>query len=304
MPEMISTKRVACIVLLIVMTAGGSEAVAQGDRFMSRPRQLTFEGRRNGEAYFSPDSTKLIFSGEREPGNPFFQIYILDLLTGDSNRVSPGTGMTTCAYFRPASTTVLFASSHLDPEAERKQQAEFDRRKKQGPSRYLGWNYEPHYDVFTSDREGGQLTRLTDTFGYDAEAAYSNNGRMIIFCSMRDAYPNDQLTPELRKEFETRQENFAELYIMNADGSNQRRLTDWWGYDGGPFFSPDDKRVVWRHFEDNGMIADVYTINIDGTDRRRLTDFEAMSWAPFYHPSGDYVVFTTNKHGFDDSTLR
>lgn len=306
-----STKAVLLPVLVLVLMGAETAVKAQvaeqraieGDRFMSRSRQLTFEGRRNGEAYFSPDAGKLIFSGEREPENPFFQIYILDLVTGDSWRVSPGRGMTTCSYFQPASLRVLFASSHLDPDADAKVQAELERRKTQGHSRYLGWNYNPHYDIFSSNRDGSDLRRLTDTPGYDAEGTYSNNGRMIVFCSMRDAFPLDKLTPEQRRAFDAKPENFAELYLMNADGTEPRRLTDWWGYDGGPFFSPDDTRIVWRHFDEGGMLADVYTMNVEGTDRRRLTDFSSMSWAPFYHPSGDYVVFTTNKNGFDNFEL-
>jgi Tol biopolymer transport system component len=90
---------------------------------------------------------------------------------------------------------------------------------------------------------------------------------------------------------------------MNADGTGQRRLTDSPGYDGGPFFSPDGRRIVWRRFSEDGMVADVYTMNLDGTDTRRLTDFKAMSWAPYFHPSGRYVVFTANKLGFSNFEL-
>src|SRR5436309_10262984 len=77
-------------------------------RFLSNIRQLTFEGRRSGEGYFSPEGKFLIFQSEREPGNPFYQIYLLDLENGDSQRVSPGNGKTTCAFFRPHSGEVLF----------------------------------------------------------------------------------------------------------------------------------------------------------------------------------------------------
>jgi Tol biopolymer transport system component len=90
---------------------------------------------------------------------------------------------------------------------------------------------------------------------------------------------------------------------MNANGSDVRRLTDEPGYDGGPFFSPDGRRIIWRHFEENGMIADVWTMNLDGSDKRRITDFKSMSWAPFYHPSGKYVMFTSNKFGFENFEL-
>src|SRR5712671_6270751 len=97
-------------------------------RFLQNTRQLTFEGRRSGEGYFSPDGKSLIFQSEREGGNPFYQIYILDLESGDTHRVSPGTGKTTCAFFRPGTDEVLFASTHLDPQATAKQKAELEFR--------------------------------------------------------------------------------------------------------------------------------------------------------------------------------
>ena len=90
---------------------------------------------------------------------------------------------------------------------------------------------------------------------------------------------------------------------MNADGSNVRRLTDAPGYDGGPFFSPDGQRILWRHFEENGLNADIWTMKTDGSDKRRITDFKSMSWAPFFHPSGNYIIFTSNKFGFENFEL-
>src|SRR5262245_28863757 len=60
--------------------------------FLSRIRRLTVEGRRAGEGYWSPDGNRIVFQSEREPGNPFYQIYTLDLTTGDTKRISPGTG--------------------------------------------------------------------------------------------------------------------------------------------------------------------------------------------------------------------
>jgi Tol biopolymer transport system component len=87
------------------------------------------------------------------------------------------------------------------------------------------------------------------------------------------------------------------------DGSNVRRLTDAPGYDGGPFFSPDGKRIIWRHFEENGAIADIWTMNLDGSDKKQLTNFKSMSWAPFYHPGSKYLIFTSNKLGFENFEL-
>ena len=90
---------------------------------------------------------------------------------------------------------------------------------------------------------------------------------------------------------------------MRTDGSDVRRLTDVPGYDGGPFFSPDGRRIVWRRFDEQGLIADIWTMNTDGTDQRRITDFGSMSWAPYIHPSNEYVFFASNKLGFENFEL-
>src|SRR5678815_5681351 len=50
--------------------------------FLTRIRRLTIEGRRSGEGYWSKDGTQLVFQSEREPGNPFYQIYLMDMETG------------------------------------------------------------------------------------------------------------------------------------------------------------------------------------------------------------------------------
>ena len=90
---------------------------------------------------------------------------------------------------------------------------------------------------------------------------------------------------------------------MRADGSEQTRLTNVWGYDGGPFFTPDGKKIVWRRFDEQGLIADVWTMNPDGSDQRQITDFGSMSWAPYMHPSGQYIIFASNKLGFENFEL-
>src|SRR5262249_10426890 len=158
-------------------------------------------------------------------------------------------------------------------------------------------------DLFAGRRDGTQMRRLTETPGYDAEGSYSPDGTKVVFCSLRDAYPTNKLSSEDYKRLETDPAWFGEIYLMNADGSGQRRLTRTPGYDGGPFFSPDGQRIIWRRFDEQGVTADVYTMNLEGADRRHLTAVGAMAWAPFYHPSAKYVIFTSNKLGFSNFEL-
>ena len=300
----LKNRLIVCALLLAsaAWVRGAKDDAAQEQRFLTNTRQLIFEGKRSGEGYFSPDGKKLIFQSEREQGNPFYQMYILDLESGDTHRVSPGFGKTTCGFFQPGTDRVIFASSHGDPEARTKQKAELDFRAS-GKQRRYSWDYDPNYDIWSAKQDGSDLVNLTHSLGYDAEGDFSPDGKQIVFCSLRSAFPLDHLTPELHKRYEQDPSYFGEIYIMDADGSNVRRLTNKAGYDGGPFFSPDGQRIIWRHFAESGVQADVWTMKLDGSDKHQVTDFHSMSWAPFYHPSGKYIIFTSNKLGFENFEL-
>jgi Tol biopolymer transport system component len=280
---------------------GTPDGAQREARFVSRVRQLTFEGRRAGEGYFAPDGSRFVFQSEREPGNPFYQIYELNLETGATQRISTGVGKTTCAFYQPTTGDILFASTHQDPRSAELQRAEFELRAT-GKQRRYAWDYDPEMELYVSDAGSGELTRLTDVDGYDAEASFSPDGKWIVFASTRSAYDRE-LSEEESERLEFDLSYFAEIYLMRADGSDTRRLTDTPGYDGGPFFSADGTRIVWRRFDIEGLIADIWTMKLDGSEQRRLTDFESMSWAPFPHPSGEYIIFTSNKFGFDNFEL-
>jgi Tol biopolymer transport system component len=269
--------------------------------FLSRVRRLTVEGKRAGEGYWSPDGTRLVFQSEREPDNPFYQIYVLDLATGDTRRVSNGAGKTTCAFFRPGSDEIEFASTHADPRSKQLQDDERAFRAS-GKERRYSWDYDPEMDIYAYSEKTGAMKRLTTAKGYDAEGSYSPDGKWIVFSSMRGAYDHT-LTEKETKSLGDNPSNFAEIYTMRADGSEQKRLTNVFGYDGGPFFTQDGKKIVWRRFDEAGLIADIWTMNPDGTDQKQITSFGSMSWAPYMHPSGDYYIFASNKLGFENFEL-
>jgi len=278
-----------------------SDPVQSESRFLSGVRQLTYEGLRSGEGYFSRDGRSMVFQSEREPSNPFYQIYWMDRETGDIERVSPGFGKTTCAWIHPDGDRVLFASTQQDPDAIAKQQSELSFRAS-GQTRRYAWDYDPQFDLIEWNRTTGQYTNLTRTLGYDAEGSYSPDGQFIAFASNREAYERP-LTEREQTLFANDPAVALDLYVMRADGTDVRKITDVFGYDGGPFFSPDGRRICWRRFSEDGATAEVFSANLDGSDAKALTRLGAMSWAPYFHPSGDYLIFATNLQGFANFEL-
>ncbi|MCS6976532.1 MAG: biopolymer transporter Tol [Gemmatales bacterium] len=252
----------------------------QETAYLKNIRQVTFDFVRAGEGYFSPDGKQIIFQAEEKGDNPFYQIFVMDLESGKYRRVSPGVGRTTCAFFRPDGKKIIFASSHLDPLAKQRQAEEFKRREeaaRTGQRRRYEWVFDEYMDIFEANPDGSDLKRLTDTPGYDAEGAYSPDGKQIVFCSQRDGN--------------------LELWIMHADGSHPRKLTNAPGcYNGGPFFSPDGKRVIFRADRKNKDELQIHVINVDGTGERQLTDISGVAWAPYWHPDGKHIIFTAAEH--------
>jgi TolB protein len=243
-------------------------------KFLDNVRQVTSGMVKAGEGYFAPDGRTIIYQAVPQ-GYPFYQIYTQPLAKGEAQLVSTGRGRTTCAYFHPSGKSILFASSHLDPqlsqtEEQARRQQEEDR--KSGARRRYQWDFDPHTDIFTADLDGKNMRRLTDAKGYDAEGAYSRDGSKIAFCSDRDGDPD--------------------IYVMNADGSDVRQLTNAPGYDGGPFISPDGKWVIFRSDRKKESYLQIHVIGVDGTNDVALTDNEGVYWAPYWHPTRPWIFWT------------
>ncbi|RMF24051.1 MAG: hypothetical protein D6765_12260 [Bacteroidetes bacterium] len=252
-------------------------------------RQLTFGGD-NAEAYWSFDNRKLVFQATNPAwGAACDQIFIMDAQRGAAEQppmVSTGRGRTTCAFFLPGDTTILYASTHLAgdecPEAPRVVNGKYV------------WAVFPSYDIFIADLQGNILGQLTDHPGYDAEATLSPDGSKIVFTSDRSGD--------------------LELWTMNLDGSELHQVTDELGYDGGAFFSPDGKKLIFRASRPQteeevrtykellaqGLVQpthmELFVCNVDGSDMRQITNLGGANWAPYFHPSGKKVLFASNHH--------
>ena len=272
-----------------------------GRQIIANQRQLIFEGKRSGEAYFHPSGDHLVMQAEVSPETPFYQIYTYNLKTGDTALVSTGNGKTTCSYFHPNGQTLLFSSTHLDAETASKQQAELEFRSS-GKERRYSWDYDPAFDIFSRPAAGEALQQLTTEKGYDAEGAYSPKGDRIVFASNRDAF-KQTLSEEDTKRLETDPSYFIDIYTMKPDGSDVKQLTFTQGYDGGPFFDAAGELITWRRFTPDGSKAEIWTMNADGSNPRQLTQQQVMSWAPFFHPSGEYIIYTSNQFGYQNFEL-
>lgn len=266
----------ACLLLCLAFATASlaDEPVAvtpHESAYLSNVRQVTFGLPRAGEGYFSQDGEWIVYQAY-PVGYPFYQIYVQKLDDRVPQRISTGRGRTTCAYFTPDGKTIMFASSHTDPDIEVTEQKARELAAAGGRRRYE-WDFDPHMEIYTVDADGTGLKRLTDSPGYDAEGSYSSDGKQIVFTSNRDGDPD--------------------IYVMDADGSNVRQVVNQPGYDGGPFFSPNDKWIIFRSDREEKDMLQIRAVSVDGKQDIRLTDnLQQVNWCPFFHPSGKYIVWS------------
>jgi Tol biopolymer transport system component len=246
-------------------------------------KQLT-NGGENAEAYFSLDGKEIIFQSTREPYK-CDQIFTMNTDGSNVKMISTGRGRVTCGYFTPDKSRVIYASTHA---------ASPDCPMPPNMSEGYVWAIYPTFDLYSANRDGSDVKRLTSTNGYDAEGTVSTDGKKIVFTSMRDGD--------------------LDLYEMNIDGTGTRQLTNEPGYDGGAWHSQDGQWIVWRANRptapaDLARYKDLLARNLvmparmelmimrsDGSEKKQLTSNNAANFAPYFHPNGRQIIFASNMH--------
>ncbi|MCX6199893.1 MAG: hypothetical protein NTY88_11850 [Bacteroidetes bacterium] len=254
------------------------------EKHLKNVKQLSFGGE-NAEAYFSFDDLKLTFQHTDKPhGLMCDQIFCLNLQDSSKHLISTGKGRTTCSFFLPGDTQILYASTHLHSDSCPAEPAHVH-------GKYL-WPIYADYEIFIADLKGNIVKQLTKNKFYDAEAVVSPKGNKILFTSDRSGD--------------------LELYTMNLDGSNVKQITKELGYDGGANFSPDGSQIIWRasHFDTDServeyeenlkkhlvspMKMELFIANSDGTNRKQLTNLGGANWAPNFSHDGKKIIFSSN----------
>jgi Tol biopolymer transport system component len=301
------------------------------EKHLRNIRQLTFGGE-NAEAYFSADGKKLIFQSTRD-GRVCDQIYTMNVDGSDVQMVSTGKGRTTCSYFFQNGKRILYASTHLaDPACPPKP----DFSKGYVWAIYPGYDLfsaapngtdlkqvtnTPGYDaeavispngkrvtftsmrngdldIYTMDLDGRNVKQLTNEIGYDGGPFWSYDSQWIVFRAHHPKTEKDIADYRgLLKENLIRP-TALDIWVMKADGSNKRQITNNGKANFAPYFFPDGKRVIFSSnvADPRGRDFDLYVINIDGTGLERITTNPTFDGFPMFSPDGKKLVFASNRN--------
>ena len=327
------------LIAAVVLSFGFAPSAATDDplrlpeeKHLRNIRQLSFGGE-NAEAYFSADGKKLIFQSTRD-GRACDQIYTMNIDGSDVRMVSTGKGRTTCSYFFQNGKRITYSSTHLASE-ECPPKPDFS--KGYVWAIYPGYDLfsaaldgtdvkqitnTPGYDaeavispngkkitftsmrdgdldVYTMDLDGKNVKRLTNELGYDGGPFWSYDSKWIVF---RANHPKAE--KEIADYKALLKENLIrpttlDIWVMKADGSGKRQLTNNGKANFAPYFFPDGKRVVFASnmADPKGRDFDLYAINIDGTGLERITFNPTFDGFPMFSPDGKTLVFASNRNG-------
>jgi len=301
------------------------------EKHLSNIKQLTFGGE-NAEAYFSGDGKKLIFQSTRG-ANGCDQIFTMNIDGSDVRMVSTGKGRTTCSYFYPNGKRITYSSTHLasvecPPKPDFSKgyvwaiypgydlfSANPDGSDLKQITKTQGYDAEAvispngkriaftsmrdgDLDIYAMDLDGKNVVRLTNELGYDGGPFWSYDSQWIVF---RSNHPKSE--KEVADYKALLKENLIrpttlDIWVMKADGSQKRQITNNGKANFAPFFFPDGKRVIFSSnvADPKGRDFDLYAVNIDGTNLERITFNPTFDGFPMFTPDGKKLVFASNRN--------
>lgn len=302
------------------------------EKHLANIKQLTFGGE-NAEAYFSRDGKQLIFQSTRD-GSACDQIYIMNVDGSGVRRISNGEGVTTCSYFFPGGDRILYSSTYLGgkecpPKPSYAQGYVwalypaydiFTARPDGSDLRRLtdtrGYDAEAtisydggkivftslrdgDLDVYTMNADGSGVKRLTTRKGYDGGAFFSLDGKKIVYRAYHPTDPGEVRDYENLLRQGLVRPSRMEIFVMDADGKNQRRITNYGAASFAPYFHPNGRQIIFSSNLENprGRNFDLYLINEDGSGPERITFDPDFDGFPMFSHDGKKLVFASNRNG-------
>ncbi len=295
-------------------------------------RQLTFGGQ-NAEAYWDKSGKNLVFQA-RINGFPDEQVFHMRADGSNKRLISTGLGRCTCAYFSPDGKWIYFSSTHEKNEGAQKAidmskgyvwmvNPEFAlyRVPVEGgkPERILQKNgyvaentispdgkymtftgsFDGDLEIYRSNLDGTDIRKLTDVPGYDGGPFVSWDGKKIVY--RRDTIES----PEEEKEYNSLLKEHLvrpgklEIWIMDADGTNKRQVTQLNAASFAPFLHPDGKRIIFssNYGDPRGREFDLWIVNVDGSGLKRITHTPEFDGFPMFTRDGKKLVWGSNRNG-------
>src|SRR5881397_4109663 len=301
-----------------------------GEVHLRNVRQLTFGGQ-NAEAYFSASGRLLIFqrTGTAEQCD---QMYVMRTDGSGMRRVSDGRGRTTCGYYFDHDRRIFYSSTEAadstcpprpdyskgyvwalypydmytaNPDGSGKRRLTANNvytaegtLSPDGKTIVFTSLKDGDLDIYTMNVDGTDVRRLTNTPGYDGGAFFSPDGKQIVY---RAWHPVDTALTTYRDLLAQRlvRPNRMEIWVMNADGSNQHQITQLGGANFAPFFTPDGKRIIFSSNYKNPRSRnfDLYLVDIDGSRLEQVTNHPEFDGFPMFSPDGKQLVWAANRNG-------
>lgn len=308
-----------------------SIAPEAGEAHLANIRQLT-NGGENAEAYFSDDGKRLVFQSTRD-GRTCDQQYVMNSDGSQLRRVSNGAGKTTCGYFMKGDRRILFASSDaeqkecpprpdpskgyvwgLDPfdiytarpdGSDRRRLTRFGVYTAEGVVSPDGRRIVftslkgGDLDIYVMNVDGSGVRQLTHQVGYDGGPWWSPDGKQIVYRAYHPTKPDelkaytDFLAQRLVRP------NKMDLWLMDADGSNQRQITKLGAASFGPSWTAGGKRIIFssnHHTNPRLGNFDLFLINPDGTGLEQVTTGSTFDGFPMFSRDGKKLAWASNRH--------
>jgi Tol biopolymer transport system component len=140
-------------------------------------------------------------------------------------------------------------------------------------------------EIYVMHPDGTQLRRLTFDPGFDDSPAISPDGQRVAFLTARhDPQPR---FPDLKYE----------IYVVDINGENLRRLTNTEAAETHPAWSPDSKKISFDADYDGDGYKEIYTINMDGSELQRVTQNPANDQFADWSPDGKQIAFSSDRQG-------